>query len=112
MERHFIEISDLNTKDLEVFNEMKEVQLIHYFEPEPGIFIAESPKVIERAIDSGLAALLLVFLYFEYLVDCIWGFAVGMPVTAVLIFVYRAFFKGKIKPFFKYLREKYGLKNL
>lgn len=60
MERHFIEISDLNTKDLEVFNEMKEVQLIHYFEPEPGIFIAESPKVIERAIVSGFEPMFLL----------------------------------------------------
>ena len=25
----------------------------HYFEPKPGIFIAESPKVIERALDAG-----------------------------------------------------------
>lgn len=68
--------------------------------------------LVIKFLTYGLAALLLVFLYFEYLVDCLCGFAVGMPVTAVLIFVYRAFFKGKIKPFFKYLREKYGLKNL
>ena len=30
-----------------------EAQLFHYFEPKPGIFIAESPKVIKRALDAG-----------------------------------------------------------
>ena len=32
---------------------LNEAQLFHYFEPKPGIFIAESPKVIERALDAG-----------------------------------------------------------
>ena len=30
-----------------------EVQLLRIHEPKPGIFIAESPKVIERALDAG-----------------------------------------------------------
>lgn len=61
MERKFIEIDNLNTPELEVFNEMKEVHLLHYFEPEPGIFIAESPKVIERAMLAGYEPLYLLF---------------------------------------------------
>ena len=32
---------------------MSEPVLLHYYEPEPGLFIAESPKVIERALNAG-----------------------------------------------------------
>lgn len=32
-----------------------ETQLFHYFEPEPGLFIAESPNVIERALNAGFS---------------------------------------------------------
>jgi len=32
---------------------LNENQLLHYYEPKGGIFIAESPKVIERALDAG-----------------------------------------------------------
>ena len=48
-----IEITDLEIPELEVYIDKKEVQLLHYYEPEPGIFIAESPKVVERALDAG-----------------------------------------------------------
>ena len=39
--------------ELEVFWKYGEPQLLHYYEPEPGIFIAESPNVIERALAAG-----------------------------------------------------------
>ncbi len=39
--------------ELEVFWKYGEPQLFHYYEPEPGIFIAESPNVIERALNAG-----------------------------------------------------------
>lgn len=39
--------------ELEVFWKYSEPQLFHYYEPEPGIFIAESPNVIERALNAG-----------------------------------------------------------
>lgn len=40
--------------DLEaIFMENSEVRLMRYFEPKPGIFIAETPKVIERALNAG-----------------------------------------------------------
>ena len=48
-----MEIRDLEIPELEVYIDKKEVQLLHYYEPEPGIFIAESPKVISRALDGG-----------------------------------------------------------
>ena len=48
-----IEIRDLSGPELSVYNCRSEVQLLRYNEPEPGIFIAESPKVIMRALDAG-----------------------------------------------------------
>lgn len=48
-----IEITDLDSPQLDVYARMSEAQLLHYYEPEEGIFIAESPLVIERALDAG-----------------------------------------------------------
>ena len=48
-----IEIKDLEAPELDVYARIPEGQLLHLYEPEPGIFIAESPKVIERALDAG-----------------------------------------------------------
>ena len=48
-----IEINKSNTDILQVFVLMSEPQLLHYFEPAEGLFIAESPKVIERALNGG-----------------------------------------------------------
>lgn len=50
---NIIEITDLTLPELQVYTSLNEAQLLHYFEPAPGIFIAESPKVIERALDFG-----------------------------------------------------------
>ena len=44
---------DWHTPELELFHRLSEPQLLHYYEPEPGIFIAESPNVIERALAAG-----------------------------------------------------------
>ena len=46
-------IADLNVPGLEIFHELSEPSLFHYFEPEPGVFIAESPMIIQRAVDAG-----------------------------------------------------------
>lgn len=48
-----IEINDLSAKELIPYAACNEVQLRRYFEPEPGLFIAESPKVIRLALDAG-----------------------------------------------------------
>ena len=48
-----IEIKDFNTPELDVYARLTENQLLNRHEPEKGIFIAESPKVIERALDGG-----------------------------------------------------------
>ena len=48
-----IEVMDLNRPELAVYAELSERQLATIYEPKEGLFIAESPKVIERALDGG-----------------------------------------------------------
>ena len=55
-----MEITDLEIPELEVYIDKKEVQLLHYYEPESGIFIAESPNVILRALEAGYEPLSLL----------------------------------------------------
>ena len=47
------QISDFDDPALDVYARMSEGQLLNRHEPEKGLFIAESPKVIERALDAG-----------------------------------------------------------
>ena len=47
------EIKDFTAPELDVYARTSEVQLLRYYEPKSGIFIAESPKVISRALDGG-----------------------------------------------------------
>ena len=48
-----IEITDFNKPELDAYARLSERQLLNRDHPEQGMFIAESPKVIERALDSG-----------------------------------------------------------
>lgn len=48
-----IEITSLEHEGLEVFSTLTEAQLRMELEPERGLFIAESPKVIRVALDAG-----------------------------------------------------------
>lgn len=48
-----IEITDFSAPELDVYARLNENQLLNRHEPEKGMFIAESPKVIERALDAG-----------------------------------------------------------
>lgn len=48
-----IEIKDFEAPELDVYARLTENQLLNRAEPEKGMFIAESPKVIERALDAG-----------------------------------------------------------
>ena len=50
---NLIEITDFHAPELDVFARLTEAQLLNRFEPAKGMFIAESPKVIMRALDSG-----------------------------------------------------------
>ena len=46
-------IHDFSDPEVRIYAENREVQLRHLFEPEPGVFIAESCKVAVRALDAG-----------------------------------------------------------
>ncbi|MBP3485520.1 MAG: RNA methyltransferase, partial [Oscillospiraceae bacterium] len=48
-----IELTDLTRPELDVFARLTEAQLRNRLEPDRGVFIAESPKVIIRALDGG-----------------------------------------------------------
>lgn len=51
---NIIEITDFNAPELDIYARLSENQLLHYYEPKKeGLFIAESPKVIERALNAG-----------------------------------------------------------
>lgn len=50
---NIIEITDFHAPELDVYARLSEGQLLNRHEPEKGIFIAESPKVIQRALDAG-----------------------------------------------------------
>ena len=46
-------ITDLTSPELDLFSRYSESQLYHINEPKPGVFIAESPNVITRALNAG-----------------------------------------------------------
>ena len=48
-----IEITDFAAPELDAYARLTQAQLRSRLEPEKGIFIAESPKVIARALDAG-----------------------------------------------------------
>lgn len=50
---NIIDINDLSAPELDVYARLTEGQLKNRREPEKGLFIAESPKVIDRALDAG-----------------------------------------------------------
>ena len=50
---NIIEITDFHAPELDPYARLTQNQLRSRLEPEKGIFIAESPKVISRALDAG-----------------------------------------------------------
>ena len=55
-----IEIKDFNAPELDVFAKLTDMQLRNKLEPERGIFIAESPTVINLALNAGFEPLSLI----------------------------------------------------
>lgn len=53
MNRHVIRIESINDDRVALYTEYNEPQLVHYNEPDGGVFIAETPAVIERALSFG-----------------------------------------------------------
>lgn len=48
-----IEITDFSAPELDIYARLTENQLVNRADPENAMFVAESPVVIERALDSG-----------------------------------------------------------
>ncbi len=57
---NIIEITDLSCPELDLFARLTQAQLRNRLEPEKGIFIAESPKVIGTALDAGYVPVALL----------------------------------------------------
>lgn len=51
-----IDITDITQPEIALYNERAEVRLKHFFEPAPGLFIAESARVALRALSAGFRA--------------------------------------------------------
>ena len=60
---NIIEITDFTAPELDVYARLTEAQLLNREEPAKGLFIAESPKVIERALDAGCEPVSLLMEY-------------------------------------------------
>lgn len=54
---NIIEVRDINDSRLDLYTRYKENQLFHIYEPDWGVFIAETPQVIERALEAGYEAI-------------------------------------------------------
>lgn len=48
-----IKIESIDDSRVDIFTKYNEAQLYHYYEPNGGLFIAETPEVIKRALDRG-----------------------------------------------------------
>ena len=57
---NIVEIASLDAPELDVYARLTEAQLRSRLEPEKGLFIAESPKVIGYALDAGYAPVSLL----------------------------------------------------
>ena len=57
---NIIEITDFHAPELDPYARLTQKQLRSRLEPEKGIFIAESPKVISRALDAGFVPVSLL----------------------------------------------------
>ncbi len=52
---HLVEVESLDMPGVDVYTRLTERQLRRKLEPEKGMLIAESPKVVSRALDAGLS---------------------------------------------------------
>lgn len=48
----YIDVKSLDSDDIKLYTEYNENQLFRYNEPHPGLFVAESPEVINRALNA------------------------------------------------------------
>lgn len=52
---NILEINDFSAPELDIYARRTEAQLLNKDNPEAGLFIAESPKVIGRALDAAIS---------------------------------------------------------
>lgn len=64
----YIKIVDIEDTRLLSYFSLNESQLYHYYEPDAGLFIAESAKVIRRALDAGYEP--VSYLVEEEIIEC------------------------------------------
>ena len=57
---NIVEITDFSAAELDVYARLTENQLLCRADPQNALFIAESPKVIDRALDAGYEPLSLL----------------------------------------------------
>ena len=57
---NIIEITDFSAPELDIYARLSESRLYHYHEPDLGLFLAESPKVIMRALNAGFTPVSLL----------------------------------------------------
>jgi len=48
-----IRINDISAPELDIYTKLSEVQLLRYYEPDIGVFVAESANVVLRALEAG-----------------------------------------------------------
>ena len=60
-------LSSLDAPELDVYARLTQAQLRNRLEPEKGVFIAESPKVIRTALDAGLSPISPAFRTFRFI---------------------------------------------
>jgi len=50
---NYVNLNGTFPPELDIYTTLKENQLAHFYEPEAGLFIAESPQVIRMALEAG-----------------------------------------------------------
>lgn len=79
---NIVNITDFQAPELDIYARLKDIQLYHYYEPDAGVFIAESPAIVERAIEAGCEP--ISFLcepkYIEKLSDTLFSLRPDVPV--------------------------------
>ena len=68
---NIIKITDFSSKELDIYARLSENDLLSRHEPEKGMFIAESPNVIERALNAGCVPVSVLIEMKELEKDCL-----------------------------------------
>ena len=67
---HVIRLTDLSAPELDIYARLSERDLRHLYEPDGGLFVAESPKCTIRALDAGVKPVSLLIEERQLHADC------------------------------------------